>query len=134
MEKERRKQSLWQPSDATIDPALLPVHINISYYDKNVVNPSTNEVYPGKPWFIFAFWHECGFCVSFKPDYEKIAVKNRDIANWGYIDGYFEEYLKITYNFTQFPTLMMLKNNTVHYFSGYRSEKDIVEFIKSSHE
>ena len=133
VEEQRRKNVLWQSHDKSIDPSLLPVHINVSYYEKYVVNPSTNKAYSGKPWFIFAYWHHCGFCVTFKPDFEKIASKNTDVANWGYIDGYDDEYLKIPYNFTQFPTLMLIKNETVYVFNGVRSETDIVEFIKSSH-
>jgi hypothetical protein len=80
---------------------------------------------------IFAYWHKCGFCVKFKPEYEQIAAKNRDIANWALLDGINEEYLKLTYNFTSFPWIFMLKGDTMYPYQGSRNESSLVEFITS---
>ena len=86
-------------SDNSTDPALLPKHINYTFYDKYVVDPSNNRVYSDKPWMVMVYWHKCGFCVSFKPEFEKMAVKNTEVANWAYLDGFYEEYLKLTFKF-----------------------------------
>ena len=122
-----------EPANKDVDPALLPPTINITYYNNHVVNPSTNQVYPGKPWMIMAYWKKCGFCVKFKPEFEEMALKNPDIANWAYVDGVDEEYLRITYNFTSFPWIFMLKGDSMYPYSGMRNEEKIVEFITTTY-
>lgn len=80
---------------------------------------------------IFAYWHKCGFCVKFKPEFDEIAAKHRDIANWALLDGVNEEYLRLTYNFTSFPWIFMLKGDTMYPYSGFRNESSLVEFVTS---
>jgi hypothetical protein len=62
-----------------------------------------------------------------------MAVKNRDIANWGYINGVHEEYLKLTFNFKTFPWVFMLKGDTLYSYRNMLDEYLIVEYIKSDH-
>ena len=80
---------------------------------------------------IFAYWHKCGFCVKFKPDFEAMAAKHQDIANWAMFDGANEEYLKLTYTIPSFPYIFMLKEDSMYPYLGARDEASIVEFVTS---
>ena len=66
----------WETENPKIDPAMLPLRIDVKTYDDYVVDPNTNQMYKGLPWVIFFYHEPCGFCKIFKPEFEKIASKN----------------------------------------------------------
>ena len=45
---------MWAPS-TTIDEDKLPIRISEKLYDEIVVDPMTNDIYPGLPWFIYFY-------------------------------------------------------------------------------
>ena len=102
-------------------------------YDDYVVDPNTNQMYRGLPWVIFFYHEPCVLCKNFKAEYEKIASKNQDIARWGLGEGFYEEYLMETFDLKKYPTIVLIKNHTVYYYEGQRSEDLIVKFIQEDY-
>ncbi len=52
------------------------LNVTVESYDKFVVDPNTQDIYPGKPWVIFFYWKQCIYCKFFMPYFEKAAIEN----------------------------------------------------------
>lgn len=62
-----------------------------------------------------------------------MASKNKDIANWGIIDGINNELIKETFSHKSFPTILLLKGDTAYKYMGSQTEDSIKQFIESGH-
>ena len=122
----------WEPS-STIEAAKLPIRITEKSYDEIVVDPMTNDIYPGLPWFIFFYSKACGFCQEFKKEFEDLTDRAHDMARYGMIDGHASEYLKYTYNIKAYPTILMLHDGMVYEYEGMRTFESLRAFIRQDH-
>ena len=102
-------------------------------YDKLVVDPMTNDIYEGKPWFLFFYVKKCRWCSEFKPYYEDYASRMKDIANFGMINGHECELIKETFNINAYPTLLLLKDGIAYQYEGTRLFESIRAFILRDH-
>ena len=123
---------LWAPS-TTIDEDKLPIRISEKLYDEIVVDPMTNDIYPGLPWFVYFYSRNCHFCQEFKPEFEDFASRLTDIARFGMIDAHECEYIKESWRLKYYPTLALMYNGMVYEYEGYRTFESIRAFIKQDH-
>ena len=119
----------WAPSTA-IDEDKLPIRIDEKLYDEIVVDPMTNDIYPGLPWFIFFYSRKCPWCQDFKVEFEDFASRMTDVARFGMIDAHECEFLKESYRLKAYPTLALLYDGMVYEYEGSRSFESIRAFIK----
>lgn len=65
----------WTTPNLDIPEDARPVYIDsVETWDELVVNPETNDLYPGsKPWLVFFYKGDCQYSQFFKSDFEAIA-------------------------------------------------------------
>ena len=61
-------------------------HLNVKNFDKKVVDPETNLVRPGNPWFIMFHAPWCGHCKNLAPMWNEFFVKYKKEVNIAKID------------------------------------------------
>ena len=123
---------IWAPNPE-IPPENLPIQLNEAVYDDIVVDPMTNDIYPGKPWFILFYSRQCHWCQEFKKDFETLSNDLQIIARWGMVDAQACESLSLTYNIDGYPTMVLLYNGMVYQYDGYRTYDSIKAFINRDH-
>jgi len=123
---------VWAPSK-DIDPENLPIRIDEKLYDEIVVDPMTNDIYPGKPWFIYFYSRKCHFCQEFKAEFEDLANRINDMARFGMIDSPNNEFIKETFNLKAYPTIVLIYDGMVYEYEGMRTFESLRAFIKQDH-
>lgn len=131
-EYEPTMEEMWAPS-TTIDEDKLPIRISEKLYDEIVVDPMTNDIYPGLPWFIYFYSKKCRYCQEFKPEFEDFASRMTDIARFGMIDAHECEFIKESWRLKAYPTLALMYDGMVYEYEGSRSFESIRAFIKQDH-
>lgn len=129
---EQSLDEIWEPSK-TIPEDKLPLRIDEKIYDEVVVDPMTNDIYPGLPWFIYFYSRKCNYCQEFKPEFEDFASRLTDIARFGMVDAPANEFLKETYRLTAYPTMALIYDGMVYEYEGTRTFESIRAFIKQDH-
>ncbi|CDW74375.1 protein disulfide isomerase family member 4 [Stylonychia lemnae] len=122
----------WKPSE-TILNYWLPLLIEDKNYDDLVVDPMTNDIYPGQPWLLFFYIKRCSWCQEFKSEFEDLANRLHDVANFGMIDCHKSEYLKESYRISAYPTLILIYDGMAYEYEGSRTFESIRAFIKQDH-
>ena len=122
-------EELWTPNP-DIEPEKLPVLIDEKNYDELVVDPMTNDIYPGDPWFLLFYVKGCSWCQEFKPEFEELATKLHGNARFGMIDCHQSEYIKESYKINAYPTLLLVYDGMVYEYEGSRTFDSMRAFIK----
>ena len=125
-------EKLWEV-DTTYPEEVRPIRLNDTTWDELVVDPITNDIYPGKPWLVMFYDKDCKYCQEMKTEFESFANRSHEIANWGMVDGHASELLKETFDIQWYPTMILIQNGMAYEYEGTRIYESVRAFIIRDH-
>jgi protein disulfide-isomerase-like protein len=82
-------------------------------------------------WLIEFYAPWCGHCKNMAPAYEQAAIKLKGQVSLGKVDCTVERALARRFNIKGFPTIKLLRDNSVRDYSGDRSIQSFVDFTNA---
>jgi thiol-disulfide isomerase/thioredoxin len=84
-----------------------------------------------KPKFILFKSDKCGYCISFKPVWERISKQFKKSINFVVYDAETDHDIMNTWNIQGYPTLIFQKGGEAIEYMENRNEESLIKFLNT---
>lgn len=109
--------------------------IDVKQFDEKVVDPETQMVRPGNPWFLKFYAPWCGHCKRLAPIWDDLNTKYGEEVNVGKVDCTAENAKELCEQFliTGFPTLLFFSEGKTYDYQYQRDVEMFHQFTKGGY-